>query len=610
MHSVDQLLASLGIRRATAPTNAPTDPPPDSGKLASNYPSVDPGIAALSTDEVLGPHQDLIDRIKICYGMDRPTFERDLLPLILRYAEFVHLLPATPDNYFNGPGGLLRMGLEVAFFSLQGTDGHIFSGRSTITTRRHLEPRWRHATFIAGLCSEIHRTLCHVIVTNEHGEEWQPYLLPLSTWLTRHPVSRYYLKWRPNVHEIRTLGIFALPHVISAEMLQHLANGNAIVVPHMMASISGMPIYKDRNILDDLVRRSVALVIDRYLQASADRYGKPQLGSHLERYLLDALRRLINSNSAWIPNGEKSRVWYGSDGLFVIWPAAAMEIRALLEADQLPGIPKAPETMLEILIAAGVFDPQEAGQATWQIVPPNMKTSIEAARLSSPAILFAGLDPAPKPLATALVRATGAETEGAAAAPGPSAPSGAAPIKASHKPAPAQQLPLPIEQEPALPEQSATAPPPDGAVQIQTPEASARQAEAAAVPPKPSAINPLRREFKLAAPMRLNPTVRDALAQIVDTLNGDAAAAAACIVSSGLFIPLAEFADRKIEPSLALRALAEVKMLARPKVSKGGQSQTEVLDFGGEKKLGLLLHPRFIEGLAPGNFDVGKNTEN
>ena len=33
--------------------------------------------------------------------MDRPTFERDLLALIRRYAEFVHLLPATPDNYFN-----------------------------------------------------------------------------------------------------------------------------------------------------------------------------------------------------------------------------------------------------------------------------------------------------------------------------------------------------------------------------------------------------------------------------------------------------------------------------------------------------------------------------
>ena len=101
--------------------------------------------------------------------------------------------------------------------------------------------------------------------------------------------------------------------------------------------------------------------------------------------------------------------------------------------------------------------------------------------------------------------------------------------------------------------------------------------------------------------MRLNPAVRDALAQIVDTLNGNAADVAACTVSSGLFIPLAEFERRKIEPSLALRALAELKMLVRPKDS---QSQTFARDFGGEKKVGLLLDPRFIAGLDPDNFDV------
>ena len=316
---------------------------------------MDPGIPALPIEEVLEAHRELIDRIKICYGVDRATFERELLSLIRRYADFVHLLPATPDNYFNTPGGLLRMGLEVAFFSLQGTDGHIFSGRSTITTRRHLEPRWRHATFIAGLCCELHRTLSHVIVTNENGDEWQPYLLPLSSWLTQHQVSRFFLRWLPNVHESRAVGVFALPHVIPAEVLQHLATGNSIVVPHMMASVSGMPTYRERNILDDLVRRSVALVIDRYLQASADRYGKPQLGSHLERYLVDALRRLVSSNSAWNPSAEKSRVWFGADGLFIVWPNAATEIRDLLESDQLPGIPKAPETILEILVAAGGF---------------------------------------------------------------------------------------------------------------------------------------------------------------------------------------------------------------------------------------------------------------
>src|SRR5471032_2667027 len=159
MRGLDRLLDSFGLQRASTAAENATRPAVTCGAHVAAYPSVDPGIPALPIEEILAPHAELIDRIKVCYGTDRPTFEQDLLSLVRRYAEFVHLLPATPDNYFKAPGGLLRMGLEVAFFSLQGTDGHIFSGRSTITTRRQLEPRWRHATFIAGLCSEIHRTL-------------------------------------------------------------------------------------------------------------------------------------------------------------------------------------------------------------------------------------------------------------------------------------------------------------------------------------------------------------------------------------------------------------------------------------------------------------------
>ncbi len=563
----------------------------ESSRNALAYPPVDPGIPALPIEEVLDNHQDLIDRIKVCYGVDRPTFDRELLSLIRRYAEFVHLLPATPDNYFNAPGGLLRMGLEVAFFSLQGTDGHIFSGRSTITTRRHLEPRWRHATFIAGLCCELHRTLGHVIVTNENGDEWQPYLLPLSSWLTRHEVSRFFLKWLPNVHESRTVGVFALPHIIPSEVLQHLASGNSIVVPHMMASISGMPVYRQRNIVDDLVRRSVALVIDRYLQASADRYGKPQLGSHLERYLVDALRRLVSSNSAWNPNAEKSRVWFGADGLFIVWPNAAAEIRDLLESDQLPGIPKAPETILEILVAAGVLEPQDSSQTTWQIIPPGNKTALEAVKLSSPAVLFAGVDSAPKPLAIALVRAPGDSTLSppeSSAVPASVAVNSATTRKSARA---MQQLPLPMDAGPTAAEQGASVSP---------------RAIAAVVPPgDPTDSAPAKPEvaaapqFKLAAPMRLNPAVRDALAQIVATLNRDGSDVAACTVSSGLFIPLAEFERRKIEPSLALRALADVKMLVQ---AAGATSQTVGRDFGGEHKVGLVLSPQFVAGLEAGDF--------
>jgi conjugal transfer pilus assembly protein TraI len=101
---------------------------------------------------------------------------------------------------------------------------------------------------------------------------------------------------------------------VAPEVLQHLCQDNTVIVPHMMASIGGLPVYRDNNVLDELVRRSLALVIDRNLVANADRYGSPQFGSHLERFLVDALRRLAITDSAWVANRDKSRVWFGSDG--------------------------------------------------------------------------------------------------------------------------------------------------------------------------------------------------------------------------------------------------------------------------------------------------------
>ena len=342
--SLFSILRHRGAGRS--PADARTEP--TVGVADRDSPPVDPGVQVRSVDDIVAGHQELLSRVKLCYGADREAFEADLLVPIRHYAAFVNLLPATSDNFFCEVGGLFRLGLEVAFFALQGTDGHIVSGRSTISTRRQLEPRWRHATFIAGLCSELHRTLSQIVVTDERGEEWPAYLGPISTWLDKRRASRFFVRWLANAQESRALGLFALPHIVSPATMQHLATANTVAVPQMLSCLAGTALYREQNLLVDLVKRAAALVIDRDLIASANRYGRPILGAHLERYLIDAMRRLVVSHPAWAPNHERSRVWYGREGLFIVWPNAVNEIRKLLEDDELPGIPKAPDTILEI----------------------------------------------------------------------------------------------------------------------------------------------------------------------------------------------------------------------------------------------------------------------
>ncbi|HCE27655.1 MAG TPA: relaxase [Comamonadaceae bacterium] len=573
---------------------APSPSPPSTA--AHSFSSSDPGFEALPLIQVLALHQGLLARIKLCFGADRATFERDLLPLIQGYAGFVHLLPATAGNYFHTPGGLLQLGLEAAFFSLQGTDAHIFSGRSTISERRELEPRWRVATFIGGLCCELHRVLSHLIVTTADGEEWPAFLGGLAPWLKSQGADRYFVRWRANARESRGLGLFALPHVVPAMVLQMLGSGNAVIVPQLMASIGGVPQHREHNVLDELVRRSLALVIDRNLLASADRYGKPQYGSHLERYLVDALRRLAAGHSAWAVNRDKSRVWLGPEGLFLVWPGAAEDVLALLENDQLVGIPKSPQTLLELLLEAGVLVAAEAARQTWAIQPPGAKAPMEAVKLTSAAILLAGLEPPPCALEASLLPPP-SDSKAQSPAPPAATPTPAAPAapKVAPSSAPgASGIQLLLIDPPA--EKTAH----DPAL------LNAASPNEAGTPTAPLQPTPTRPAVKLQAPLRLNPAVRTALGDIVAGLGDGTEASDISTVAEGIFIPLTEFERRGIQPGTAIRALDDARMILRP--PSGGLS-TVCRQIRDTTVLGIVLMSTHVEGIDQHTFALANASE-
>ena len=549
------------------------------------FASSDPGFEALPVEQLLREHEALLGRIKLCYGADRATFDRDLMPLVRRYAAYVHLLPATPDNYFKTPGGLLRLGLETGFFALQGTDAHIFSGKATITARRELEPRWRIATFIGGLCCELHRVLSHLIATTPAGDEWPSFLMPLLDWLQQRGAQRYFVRWRPRATEVRGLGLFALPLVVPAVVLEELRHDDGAIVRQLFASVGGVPQYREHNVLDDLVRRSLALVVDRNLLASADRYGSPQYGSHLERYLVDAMRRLAAGHSAWTANRDKSRLWFGEDGLFLVWPGAAQDMLELLERDQLAGIPKAPDTLLDILLDAGVLEATSDGARTWLILPGETKTPIDAVKLSSPAILLAGTDPMP----TALARPMQQREREPLAAQNPIEPK---PLREPTKraiasPAPSPQLSLigPDNAEPTANESSTPSEPPPA-----SPPAEAPPALQPLVEPRP---------IRLKAPMRLNPAVRQALQEVVETLNDPPAVSLVFTVREGVFVALAEFERRGVQPAVALRSLVDIGMLHKPAQVGPPTTSREVR---GVPTVGVVIPAAYVDGLDPRAF--------
>jgi conjugal transfer pilus assembly protein TraI len=495
-------------------------------------------------DELLASNGDLIARLKLSFGFDRATFEREVMPLIQAYAGYVGWLPATEADLFDRPGGLFRLGLETAFYSVQGTDAHIFSGRSTISARRQLEPRWRQATFIAGLCGELHRALGLVEVRDESGTPWPAYLHPLSSWM-RGPGQ---LRWHAAAHETRSLGLLVLPQIVPSTLIQHLAENNDLIVPHLLASIGGLPLYRGRNVLDDLVRRAFALVVERDLRA----HGKHETGNghghHQTRYLIEGMQRLIARDSAWQPNREKSRVWYACDGLYLIWPGAAQDLYRLLEGEQIAGMPDAPDAILACLLDAGLIVKPSEDDALWHIRPPATGNSLQAIKFASPALLLSSVDASVEPLEKPLA--------------------------------------------PISPPSPAAATEPAGNPQLSLVDVKSARSPSCAATPLNDTPPPIP-HWQLKAPLRLNAAVRHALAS---SLAEPAGEIMPLPKEHALFFPLHRFDVHRIAPAIAIRALSELGMLVPGKPD--APPTVKRLNNTGEPVVGILLKERFIETAA------------
>jgi conjugal transfer pilus assembly protein TraI len=532
---------------------------------------------ARPVEALLEEHGALLARLKLCYGADRPTFERELLPLVRGYARYVHLLPATADGFFCEPGGLLRLGLETAFFALQGTDAHIFSGKATISERIELEPRWRLATLVGGLCSELHRALGPASVLADDGATWPACLGPLADWLAQRPGAAYRVLWRAGspgagtARETRGTGLFALPHVLPADLLQHLYHGGSAIVPHLLASIGGVPLA-DHNVLDRLVRRSAALVIERDRLARAGQGGASVEAENLARYLLDGFWRLAAAHSAWWPNQDKSRVWYALDGLFLLWPGCAHDVLALLATDELAGMPADAPAVLAILLAARLVVPRAPDQPTWSIRPPTGKGPQAAVKLSAPALLLAGTPLLGQPLDQRLAVEA--------------APAAARPVDLDVRTPKASPPPAPPLSPPATDAGTAQ-------LSLLGEEAAPRMAG----PVPPARANAVRTAGPLArfkAPLRLNPSVSAALAAMVAAHAAQDGGAGLCIDDDSVFIPMDQFQRLGVQPTLALRALREARLLT---TLPGQPTDACTRPVNGTPMLGVRIALQHFEGL-------------
>lgn len=519
----------------------------------------------MSRAQLMDDNGAVLRKIRLCYGREPRQFEADILAVVERYADYVSALPATADNYYSYPGGLFRLGLNTAFYALQATDAQIFEGRGTITQRRHLEPRWRHAAFIAGLCAELQPALNILSVATKDELRWPSYMLPLADWLARHRGKPLHLIWSAATRIDGIHYLYALPHIVPSAMIEHLAELNDVIVPAILASLSRLPLSGMPATMTTLVRRAAALAIDKELRRMAAVRGIATPGDHLARLLIDVMHDLVYSAATWVPNAEKSRIWHAEDGTFVVWPGAAQDISAHADHERLHGVPRDANHMLAALAAGGMVECSH-GSGLWQILPPGAAKPVECIKLAAPELLLAN-------------QLCCNQTLPPLAVPPERSPS---PAHQQHQQAPAQPA-SPPDGPPAQMELTLHAAKP-------TPIAAAKTVRSAA-PDLKATPAPIP---ALASCLRLPADVAEVLRRALASLNERPRTSDVQVIKEGVLIPLDMFKEAHVDARGAMRSLREAGML----VIGASGNPTYTFRVNDNEVRGLVLKRSYVTGLA------------
>lgn len=309
---------------------------------------------------------------------------------ITQLGTLVHSLPASESGAYCGAGALFRLCLEMAFYCQQATAGAIFSGHEGSEGKRLLESRWQYATFLAGLMAESHRVFAGMLVTTPADETWPPYEKPLLTWLEERKAESYFVRWVPGAVTNPAMTAMLLNHVVPKESLQYLRDGAEKIVQTLIGTITQTIPSSERSTLNEIVRsvRQKLLARDVALQPAS--YGKATVGVTIAPHIIDVLRTLVTEDApAWACNSKRAIVWYGQDGMFLVWRTAAKQVTERLKLKGILGVPSEPDTQAEILIGAGYATKSPNNDLYWPICPPGQTgKTFDGLKILRPEALF------------------------------------------------------------------------------------------------------------------------------------------------------------------------------------------------------------------------------
>jgi conjugal transfer pilus assembly protein TraI len=370
------------FRKKTPPAPPPAVVPWNDDDEIPRYPPFMKGLPVVSPERLISTQAELVKNIRDTALATPEIFARHYMPAIQRFAGFVHLLPASQAHHHRGAGGLLRHALEVGLWALQAADKIMVRGAQSPAQRREMEPRWQLAVFLAALCHDAGKPITDVVITNEdRTSQWNPLTEGLHDWAKTNRLRAYYFDWRDGRGKQHTaLSSLIGERIIGVESLAWIGSVETELVIWIMESLASNP--GPTNQLHDLVVRADQTSVERDLKTFGAAMAGYDLGVPVERHLTDMMRRMVREN-VWLVNVPGARVWNIGGAIYLVWPAAGEELARQAREDGVPGIPRTPDGILDMLVEREMAFLMEGenGAELWQIAPAVLAAKIPDIKL-------------------------------------------------------------------------------------------------------------------------------------------------------------------------------------------------------------------------------------
>lgn len=375
-----RLLAVLPWSKRHAPplVQASNAPEPEAPKPPAIAGSGHGWLRVLTAQELLAivHGQRVIDKIYAQSRVSEIVFQRDFVPAIHAYAEFVQLMPASEAHHHAHVGGLLTHTLEMVLAAMTWRNGHLLPEGEVIEVIDAQRDHWTYVVFLAALLHDVAKPMTDLRIswrskTMEEALRWAPVAGSLCQVTQGRAQAEYLVEFTPKAARDYSahsrLAQLLLPRIAPPSALAFLS-----IQPGALNALEQYLTGADRtSLVAQIVKRADSRSAQRALANGSQARFATAKAVPLIDLLMQAIGAMLRAGTSLPLNRSGAAGWVHDGAIWFVAKRLADAVREWIqknEPDQtVPGETKN-DRLFDTWQDYGVIERNpHTGQAVWYV---------------------------------------------------------------------------------------------------------------------------------------------------------------------------------------------------------------------------------------------------